>query len=502
METDAGLWGGSGPTGPPSGAVLPSAAVLGSGVAGSGAAAGAEESDPQTPDGVGVLQDAGVPPGIINFRLPSPVLGPGPDSGLVPLKLADLLRQLPLSQSALDSGRMEMVFACASEGSMRAQFWRLKAGADARGRSPRGGSRAPETAASEQKCQQRQKDLQCHARESLKRVQDLLVGGIPPGGPLADGDAPVFPDEALAERAVMEYVGRVAAQERAAAAAFWAECSGVRVPPNAVFEPWLDIKTFMAADCLRHPLEAAGRRWFQAAYEARELEQVLGRRSRSPAARAETLKRVRRIQQRSLRADFAWNEYAALNRGRAREGFLAGDDPAAVAAEWLVAWVAATVGEAYLRPLLARSSPGAGPEQLRRELLQEIRGGVWSLGADALPVPAFSVLPVTVARGVRDLHTGASDLFGRLNPEAQRYFLSLGSPPLDPQAALLGGERAALLRARVQSLPLQQQRALELTAAGLSRREAAAAMRCGEESVKEHLSRARRRLRAEPQALC
>ena len=520
MGTDMGTEAGRRSSAVLPGAVLPGAAALGSSVAVLRAADRAEENDSRA------LEGAGLPPGTANFLLPSPVAGPSPDSGSVPLNLADLLRQPPLSQSEVSSGRMEKVFACGPAGAVRAQFWRLKAGVDAHGRSPQGGRRAPETTVSEQKRQQRRKDLQGHARESLKRLQRLLAdslpagslpagslpaGSLPAGGvpfsspflssPLADSDTLVLPEEASAERAVSEYVGRVAAQERAAGAAFWAGCSGVRVPPGAAFEPWLDIKTFTAADCLRHPIEAAGRRWFQASCEKRELERVLGRRAGRATAWAETLKRVRRIQQRFLRASFAWDEYAALTEGHARKGSPIGDDPAPAAAEWLVAWVEATVGEAHLRPLLARSSPGAGPEQLHAHLLREIRGGVSSLGADALPVPAFSLLPAAVARGVRELHTDAGDHFERLKPETQRHLLSLTAPPLDPQAVLLGEEWAALLWAHVQSLPPQQRRALELTAAGLSRREASAAMGCGEESVKEHLSRARRRLRAELQGL-
>ena len=459
-----------------------------------------------------MLEGVELPPGITNFLLPNAVAGPCLDSGLMPLKLIDLLRQSPLSQSAINSGRMEMVFACGRAGVVRAQFWRLKAGADACGRSSRDGSRVLETTVSEQKRLQRRKDSQRYARESLKRIKSLLivgnrvegnrVVGIPLNNPLAAGDALVFSAEASAEQAVTEYAGRVAAQERAAEAAFWAECSGVCVPPDAYFEPWVDTKVFTAADCLRHSLEATSRHWFQASCEKWELEQVMGRRAERATAWAETLKRVSRIQQRFLRASFAWDTYVALSKENTHKENthkeqMTGNDSAAAATEWLVAWIEATVGEAYLHPLMARSSPGAGPEPLRRELLLEIRGGVASLGADALPVPAFSLLPATVARGVRDLHTNGSDHFERLTPETQRRLLSLNAPRLDPLAALLGKEQAALLWERVQSLPPQQRRALDLAAAGVPRREMAAAMGCGEESVKEHLSRARHRLRAE-----
>jgi RNA polymerase sigma factor (sigma-70 family) len=54
-----------------------------------------------------------------------------------------------------------------------------------------------------------------------------------------------------------------------------------------------------------------------------------------------------------------------------------------------------------------------------------------------------------------------------------------------------------LLREYLQSLPSQQRRALKLDAEGESRRDIAQLLGCGEETVKTHLERARRRLRAE-----
>ena len=503
MEPKPGKRGGSESIGPPPGAAPPGAAAP-------SAVAGIEGDDAR------MLEGVALPSGVADFLLPDPVTGPGLGGGLLPLELADVLRQSPLSQSAVASGRMEMVFAYRPEGGVRVRFWRLKAGADGGGRPSQGGRRVSQTTVSEQARQRRREDLQDHARESLKRIQgnplksnplkSNPIEGIPGNSPPALSGALVLFNEAPAERAVTEYAGRAAAQAREAEAVFWAECSGLRLPPNADFEPWIDTKVFTAAGCLRHPLEAAGRRWFQAACETRELARVMGRGATRGSGWAETLTRVNRIQQRFLWADFAWSEYVALSKEPTHKEHvhkerITGDDPAAAATEWLVAWTEASIGGAYLRPLMARSSPEAGPERLRRELLLEVWGIILALKADALPVPAFCGLPAAVARSVRALHTDSSDQFSRLTPETQHRVLSLNASTPDPQATVLGKEQATLLWGRVQSLPPQQRRGLELAAAGVPRREMAAAMGCGEESAKEHLARARRRLRAELEGL-
>lgn len=500
--------GGSESIGPPPDAALSRTPTPASG-------AGFEGNDARTLEGVAL------PPGVADFLLPDPMTSLGRGGGLLPLKLADLLRQSPLSQSAVASGRMEMVFAYGPEGNVRARFWRLKAGMDGGGHSSEGGRRASQTPVSEQARRQRRKDWQEHARESLKRIKGTMIDGTMIDGALIDGalidgvaiigpfalsSAPILTGEASAQRAVTEYAGWVAAQAREAEAAFWAECSGVRVPPNADFEPWIDTKSFTAADCLRYTLEAAGRRWFQAACEKRELARAMGGRGERENGWTETLARVNRIRQRFLWAKFAWSEYALLSKkSRHKEQThkerITGADSAAAATEWLAAWIEATIGGVHLRPLMARSSPGTGPERLRHELLLEVWGGVLALNADTLPVPAFCGLPAAVARGVRALHSDSSDHFGRLTPETQNRVLSLNASIPDPQATLLGKEKVALLWERLYSLPPQQRHALELAAAGVPRREMAAAMGCGEESAKEHLTRARRRLRAELEGL-
>jgi hypothetical protein len=485
---DAGLRSGLEPADPTPGVVLPGSAAPRPTLAAPSSAALTEGDDARMLEGVLLL------PGITNFLLPNAVAGPGLDSGLMPLNLTDLLRRPPLSLGEIESGRMEIVFSCRLSGAASAQFWRLKSAPDASGCSARGGSRATKTKVSEQMRLQRGKDLQRQVRMSLKQIKSLPFTSLPinslpinslpinslpinslPINSLlveagraegdsfnnhsAAGDAVILSAEASAEEAVMEYAGQVTVRERVAKAAFWAECLGVRVPSGTNFEPWVNTKVFTAADCLSHSLESTSRHWFQIFCEKGEIEKLIAQRSERAAPWAETLKKVQRIQQRFLRAGFAWDTYVALSSGQTSEGQTSegqrssgqtsngqtsngqtsGNDPAA-ATEWLVAWIEAIVGGTYLYPLMARSSPGAGPETLRRELLLEIQGGMASLGADALPVLAFSRLPRTVAHGVRALHTNVGNHVERLMPETQCGLLSLNAPIPDPLAALLGKE--------------------------------------------------------------
>ena len=363
-------------------------------------------------------------------------------------------------------------------------------------------------------------------------TEEEQLGGYQPvtAGPTKSSAEVLLSAEAYAERAAKRHIEKAVAEERQAEAAFWELLPGLRTPPNTAFVPWLHTKMFTAEASLRCPVQAAGRLWFRALWERQQVERaiILGAGQAHPWRGR--LARIDRLHRRLQWADLAWEKHVALQGDHARQqaqtvrrqgdhqqghttrcregqsyrgGQLSpqgGREMAAEAAiDGLAAWVAAAVGGAHLRPLMARTSPKAGPEQLRRELLLEIWGVVLALKADALPVPAFCGLPAAAARSVRNLHTDSGDHFERLKPETQHHLLSLNAPMPDPQAILLGKEQAALLWERVRSLSPQQRRALELAAAGVPRREMAAAMGCGEESVKEHLGRARRRLRAELQ---
>lgn len=165
--------------------------------------------------------------------------------------------------------------------------------------------------------------------------------------------------------------------------------------------------------------------------------------------------------------------------------------------DWLTAWVAAEVGEKYLLPLMAQLSPEAAPEQRRQELTLEIWGAVLSLNAHRLTVPAFCRLSTTAAATVRELCSSAGGDVDRLAPEARRRLLAANTPAADPLAAVIKAEAAKHIWERFHALPPGQQRCLELFMEGYSREEMAEKMDCKPETVKEHLERARKRLRSE-----
>ena len=323
-----------------------------------------------------------------------------------------------------------------------------------------------------------------------------------------------------AEQEVAAHRRRAAAQTAQAEADFWGHLAGLGAPPAACFVPFFDSKLFTAGECLACPLQEAARRWFRWLSQSRAVERAVAR--AGERRWGDTLARIHRIHARFESADFAWKMHLALYRDHvapqgAGEGewpsggktlgggekrgagrtLGVGETSAAAPTDWLAAWAAAEIGETHLRPLMARASPEAGPERLRQELLLEAWAVVLSLRADRLTAPAFCGLPATVAEAVRALYTDAADGIDRLKPETRRSLLSPGAP--DPQAALLGAERLESLQAHIRALPPQQRRAVELAAEGLSRRGIARELGCREETVKTHLDRARKRLRAELQ---
>ena len=163
----------------------------------------------------------------------------------------------------------------------------------------------------------------------------------------------------------------------------------------------------------------------------------------------------------------------------------------------LTAWVAAVIGERYLLQLMAKTSPEGTMDQRRQGLTLEIWGAVLSLRPYRLTVSAFCRLPTTAATIVSELFGSVGEDVDRLAPEAKRLLRAANTPAPDPLAAVIAAETVGHLWERIRALPLQQQRTLELFLQGYSREEMAEKMGCKPETVKEHLDRARKRLRSE-----
>ena len=358
---------------------------------------------------------------------------------------------------------------------------------------------------------QRRLQRLCEWRTLAWKAKTLAREHRPHGGAAGDG--------VEAEREVAAHRRWLASQTAQAEADFWGHLPGFQAPQAAPFVPFVDSKWFTAAECLECPLQEASRHWFRWLSQSRAVEQAVARAAGRGCPWRETLTRISRVQVRFESADFAWKIHLTLHRDhvaphgageneRPRAGMTssagktssadrtasAGEKSAAAPTDWLAGWAAAEIGETYLRPLMARTSPEAGPERLRHELLLEIWAVVLSLHPDRLTAPAFCGLPSTVAAAVRGLHTDAGDGIDRLKPETRRFLLSPAAP--DPQAVLLDAERLGFLQGHIRALPPQQRRAVELAAEGMSRREIAQELGCLEETVKTHLERARTRLRA------
>lgn len=356
-----------------------------------------------------------------------------------------------------------------------------------------GKTSAGKTSAGKTFSDQRRLQRLCEWRALARKARDLARAG-------RAGDAAAClgagPEEVAAHRRWL------ASEAERAETDFWGHLAGLPAPPGAHFVPFFDRKLFTAAECLACPLQEASRRWFRWLSQIRMVERAVARATRRGCPWGDTLTRIRGIHAGFESAEYAWRTHLDLHRVHAApereakgETRRAGEQSMEAPTDWLAAWAAAEIGEAFLRPLMARASPEARPERLRHELLLEAWGVVLSLPADRLTVPAFCELPATVARAVRDLHTDAADHIDRLKPETRRSLLSPGAP--NPQAAFLGAERLEILWRHVRALPPQQRRAVELAAEGRSRREIAEALGCREETAKTHLERARRRLRAE-----
>ena len=190
---------------------------------------------------------------------------------------------------------------------------------------------------------------------------------------------------------------------------------------------------------------------------------------------------------------------APESAGKSRRSRKSPEAPAAPESslDWLAAWAAAEIGEQYLRPPIAKSSPDATSEQMRQELTIGVWGAVLSLHAHRLAVPAFCRLPATAAAAVRELYSSAGGDASRLAPKSKRLLHAASAPAPDPLEAVIEAEETEHIRGRIRALPRRQQCCLELFLQGCSREEMAQKMECGQEAVKEHLRRARKRLRSE-----
>ena len=353
---------------------------------------------------------------------------------------------------------------------------------------------AGKTSAGKTFSDQRRLQRLCEWRALAWKAKNLARAGHAGDAAARDGAEPK--EEVAAHRRWL------VSQAEQAGADFWGHLAGLAAPPGAHFVPFFGSKLFTAAECLACPLQEASRRWFRWLSQIRAVERAVARATKRGRSWGDMWTRISRIHAGFESAEYAWRMHLGFYHvhvapERAAEGETrgAGEESVEAPTDWLAAWAAAEIGEAFLRPLMARASPEAGPERLRHELLLEIWAVVLSLPAGRLTVPAFCGLPATVAGAVRVLHTDAADHVDRLKPETRRLLLSPDAP--DPQAVLLGAERLETLQRHVRALPPQQQRAVELAAEGRSRRETAHALGCSEETAKTHLERARTRLRAE-----
>ncbi len=340
---------------------------------------------------------------------------------------------------------------------------------------------------------------------------------------------------------------------------FWDLLPDLAVPPGMTFVPFTSSKLFTASECVEFPLEDAARHWFHALYEEREIEPITASALQKKRSWQEALEKTARVRRRFRSAGSAWSTHVGLLRDAIAAGYpleiflmegpnaekpdaekpdagkpdagkpdaekpdagkpaTAQDAPEGAAEsirgktspgrklpaasaegcmDWLTAWVAAEVGEQYLLPLMAELSPEAALEQRRQELILEIWGAVLSLHAHRLTVPAFCRLPTTAAAMVRELCSSAGEDVDRLAPEARRCLLAANTPAADPLAAVIKAETTEHIWERICALPPQQRRSMELLLQGFSREEIAEKIDCKPESVKEHVERARKRLRSD-----
>lgn len=296
-----------------------------------------------------------------------------------------------------------------------------------------------------------------------------------------------------ARRAALDMCEALAARTREAEAAC---CGQIRaltgLAEDTRIEPLWHTTAFTARDCLRCPVTEQTRHWFRLLTELHYVEAAVAKAAdpRTECSWAATVHEIRRTGESFAMVDLAWGMHVQLVRDTARGTRV--DD----SVDWLAAWSASEVGERYLLPLLERHQPGAGREELRRQLLLEMWASVLALRPAKLSVAEFHALPKAAAAAVRKSYPDAEDEVGSLQPASQRRLADLGVRFPDPQESLLDRDESSRGQILLRTLPPHQRRAIELCAEGLTYEEIAAELGCGFESAKTHLARARKALRA------
>ena len=114
-----------------------------------------------------------LPPGLTNLLFPEGMIGTDQDNGF---KLADFLRQAPLSQGEIDQGRMELMCGIRLGGEVRVQVWQRVAGGVIGKPATIGDGRSGEKKWSGQNLSEAKRLERLHdfARESKERLQSAL----------------------------------------------------------------------------------------------------------------------------------------------------------------------------------------------------------------------------------------------------------------------------------------------------------------------------------------